>query len=210
MYSACSWPPEIFLAIACMTVSYGRIGYAVTTSRSARVRASATASLPEMRSSLSSLAAGAALVATAMTVDPPLTRLGRGVFAGNARGDLDAARVQVLLQLLFVLTAEAEAVRADRRDLVLDLGAEPRLVGALVLAPHVPLARVVGEGGFVHHRDAVLHGAHSLAHAAAAARFHRRVEGAVRHDVEHGVGTRDPDRKSTRLNSSHIPLPRIP
>ena len=26
MYSATSWPPEIFLAIACMTVSYGRMG----------------------------------------------------------------------------------------------------------------------------------------------------------------------------------------
>src|SRR5713101_280793 len=67
MYSATSWPPEIFLAMACMTVSYGRIGYAVTTSMSASVRASATASLPEIRSSFSSDAAGAAcVVATAM------------------------------------------------------------------------------------------------------------------------------------------------
>src|SRR5262245_34148450 len=68
MYSAVSWPPEIFLAMACMTVSYGRMGYAVTTSRSARVRASATASLPEMRSSLSSGTAGAVVVATAIVV----------------------------------------------------------------------------------------------------------------------------------------------
>src|SRR5206468_3907956 len=67
MYSATSWPLAIFLAIACITVSYGRIGYAVTTSRSARVSASATASLPEIRSSLSSsVAAGAAGVTTAM------------------------------------------------------------------------------------------------------------------------------------------------
>src|SRR5213083_539060 len=66
MYSATSWPPEIFLAIACMTVSYGRIGYAVTTSRSASVSASATASLPEIRSSLSSAAAAAFSVTTAI------------------------------------------------------------------------------------------------------------------------------------------------
>src|SRR5215831_8464390 len=72
MYSATSWPPEIFLAIACMTVSYGRIGYAVTTSRSARVSASATASLPEIKSSLSSsLAARAAGVTTAMALFLP-------------------------------------------------------------------------------------------------------------------------------------------
>ena len=57
MYSAISWPLAIFFAIACITVSYGRIGYAVTTSMSASVRDSATASLPEIRSSLSSLSA---------------------------------------------------------------------------------------------------------------------------------------------------------
>src|SRR5919197_930357 len=68
MYSATSWPLAIFLAIACMTVSYGRIGYAVTTSRSARASASATASLPEIRSSLSSpAAAGLGVVTVAMS-----------------------------------------------------------------------------------------------------------------------------------------------
>src|SRR5439155_11772274 len=71
MYSATGWPLAIFFAIACMTVSYGRIGYAVTTSMSASVSDSATASLPEIRSSLSSLAAGAALVATAIGLYPP-------------------------------------------------------------------------------------------------------------------------------------------
>src|SRR5262245_57344362 len=116
-----------------MTVSYGRMGYAVTTSRSARARASATASLPEIRSSLSSslLAARAAGVTTAMfsssvclsicsprTAGPqprdvlrltlPLNRLVGRVLARDARGDLDAAVLEVLLELLLVLTAEPE------------------------------------------------------------------------------------------------------
>src|SRR2546423_13048302 len=101
---------------------------------SARVRPSATASLPEIRSSLSSLCAAAVCVATAIVVS--LDRLVRGVLAGNARGDRHAAEIEILLQLLVVLAAEAEAVGADRRLLVADLAQHPRLVGGLVLAPH--------------------------------------------------------------------------
>ena len=101
-------------------------------------------------------------------------------------------RVEVLLELLLVLAAEAEAVRARRRLLVADLVDQPRLVHGLVLAPHLPLARVVGEDRLVDHGDAVLHRAHRLAHAAAAARLHVGVEGGVGHHVEAGVGARDP------------------
>src|SRR5262247_4263448 len=217
MYSATSWPPEIFLAIACMTVSYGLIGYAVTTSRSASVRASATASLPEIRSSLSSslLAARGAGVTTAMSLSLrrsfyslasdggaqprdalrltlPLDRLVRRVLAVDARRDLHAAVLVALLELLLVLAAEAEPVRADGRLLVADLLGHPGLVLLLVLAPHLPLARVVLEHRLVDHRDALLDRANRLADAAAAARLHVGVVGAVGHDIEAGIGALDP------------------
>src|SRR4029450_4530566 len=157
---------------------------------SASVRPSATASLPEIRSSFSSAAALAAGVATAMSFS--LNGLVRRVLAGDTRRDLHAAGVEVLLQLLLVLAAEAEAVRAHGGLLVADLAGEPGLVGGLVLAPHLPLAGVVFEGGLVDHRDAVLHRAHRLAHTAAAAGFHVGVEGGVGHHVEARVGARDP------------------
>src|SRR5712691_9443105 len=150
---------------------------------SARVRASATASLPEIRSSLSSAAAGTVLVATAICV-APLHRLVLRVLARDARGDLRSANVQIGLELLLVLAAEAEAVRAHGGLLVADLAGEPDFVGALVLPPHLPLARVVVEDRLVDHRDAVLDGADGLADAAATAGLHVRVVGAVRHDVE--------------------------
>src|SRR5947208_14845641 len=164
---------------------------------SARTSASATASLPEMRSSLSSPTAGAVCVAVAAIVSlascrRPSDGLVLGVLARDARGDLDAARIEIGLQLLLVLAAEAEPVRAHRRLLVADLGAEPGLVGGLVLPPHLPLARVVLELGLVHHRDAVLDRTHRLAHAAAAARLHVRIEGGVGHHVEARVRAGDP------------------
>src|SRR5262249_24681660 len=141
MYSAPSWPLAIFFPIACMPVSYGRIGYAVTTSRSARASASATASLPEIRSSLSS---PAAVVAVAIAIGTLLDLLG-GILARNACHDLDAAALEILLQLLVVLAAEAETMRAGGRLLVADRGGEPGLVGRLVFPPHLPLAGVVVE-----------------------------------------------------------------
>src|SRR5262249_3246328 len=105
--------------------------------------------------------------------------LGLGVLPGDARGDLHAASVQVVLDLLLVLAAEPEAVRADHVGLVVDLRGHPRLVLVLVLAPHLPLARVVLERGLAHHRDAVLGRAHRLADAAPAARLHVGVVQAV-------------------------------
>src|SRR3989338_3575176 len=158
---------------------------------SASVSDSATASLPEIRSSVSSAAAGAAFVATAMSL-ASLRGLVLSVLARDARGDLDAARVEVGLQLLRVLAPEAKAVRAHRRLLVADLGGQPGLVPVLVLPPHLPLARVVVEDRLVDHRDAPLDRADGLAHAAAAAGLHVRVVGAVRHDVEAGVRALDP------------------
>src|SRR5437773_9015356 len=109
---------------------------------SARTRASATASLPEIRSSLSAAAAGAGRVATAISV-VPLDRLVLRVLARDARGDLHPSRVQVGLELLLILAAEAEAVRAHGGLLVADLAAEPGRVGGLVFPPHLPLARGV-------------------------------------------------------------------
>src|SRR5712691_6240894 len=101
---------------------------------SARVRPSATASLPEMRSSFSSAAAGAAVVATAIVIS--LDRLVLRVLARDAGRDLHAAAVEIALELFLVLTPKPEAVRANRRGLVADLGEEPGLVSGLVLAPH--------------------------------------------------------------------------
>src|SRR5437867_8310506 len=88
---------------------------------SASVSDSATASLPEIRSSLSSsVAAGAAGVTTAIA-GLRLNRLVLRVLARDAGGDLDTAAVEVFLELLLVLAAEAEAVRAHRGVLVADL-----------------------------------------------------------------------------------------
>src|SRR5262249_60143363 len=89
----------------------------------------------------------------------------------DARGDLDAAVLEALLELLLVLTAEPEPVRADGRLLVADLLAQPGLILLLVLAPHLPLTRVVLEHRLVHHRDPVIDRAHSLTDATAAARL---------------------------------------
>src|SRR5262245_54672724 len=158
---------------------------------SARANPSATASLPEMRSSFSSDVSGAALVTTAMFV-LSLDRLLLGVLPGDPRGDLRAADVEILRDLLLVLPAEPEAVGAHGGLLVADLGQEPGLVGGLVLAPHLPLAGVVLEHRLVDHGDAVLDRAHRLAHPAAAAGLHVGVEGRVGHDVEAGVRTGDP------------------
>src|SRR5713101_4783983 len=127
---------------------------------------------------------------------PALALLARGVLARDARCDLDAALVQVLLYLLIVLPAEAEAVRARDVLLRVDLVGHPRLVRALVLAPHLPLAGVVLEGRLADHRDTFLRGADRLAHAAAAARFHVGVVQAVGRHVEAGVGALDPAERA--------------
>src|SRR4029453_19108963 len=116
--------------------------------------------------------------------------------AGNARGDLDAARLQLLLDLLLVLAAEAEAVRAGDVLLAVDLVGHPGLVLALVVAPHLPLARVVLEGVLAHHGHAVLGRAHRLADAPAAAGLHVGVVEAVRGDVEARVGALDPAERA--------------
>src|SRR6266849_10733527 len=137
------------------------MGYAVTTSMSASARASAQASLPEISISWSSLTTGAAFVSSAMRVSS-LQPLGLGVLAGDAHGDLDAAHVQLLLDLLLVLAAEAEPVGADHVLLVVDLLGHPGRVRCLVLPPHLPLARVVLKRRFAHHRDAFLGRAHRL------------------------------------------------
>src|SRR4030095_3885681 len=106
--------------------------------------------LPEMRSSFSSAAAaGAAVVATAMLVVSS-DRLVLRVLAGDAGHDLPPALVEVVLELLVVLAAKAEAVRAHRGGLVADLAGQPGLVGGLVLAPHLPLAGAVPVRGTVY------------------------------------------------------------
>src|SRR6266849_807450 len=186
---------------------------------SASVSASATASLPEIRSSLSaSCAAGAAWVTTAIALVLPIfARLGRRgpspampccgshyplnrlvlrVLARDPGGDLDTAAIEVRRELFLVLPAEPEAVRAHGGLLVTDLRGHPDLVAALVLAPRFPLARVVVEHRLVDHRDAVLHRADRLAHAAAAAGLHVGVVRSVRHDVEAGIRALDPAERA--------------
>src|SRR6266568_3514114 len=173
---------------------------------SASARASAQASLPEISISWSSLTTGAAFVSSAMRLSS-LPPLGLGVLTGDARGDLDAAHVQVPLDLLLVLAAEAEPVGADHVLRVVDLLGHPRRVLLLVLAPHLPLARVVLEGGLVHHRDAFLGRAHRLADATAAARLHVGVVEAVGGHVEAGVRTLDPAERAlhTLVEVDHRP-----
>src|SRR4029453_17372432 len=200
------------------------MGYAVTTSMSASVRASATASLPEMSISCSSRTTPATVerVTTAMEallcpsglgprslghaghdrrrpvrMDRRVPPLALDVLARDAVGHGGAAEPQFAhRELLLVLAPVAEAVGALRRDPVADLLGEPDLVGILVLAPHLPLALVVVEGGLVHHRDAVLHGAHGLAHPASAARLHVRVVQALRRHVEAAVRALNPAERA--------------
>src|SRR6266851_4737690 len=62
MYSQSISPLDTSLATYCITVSYGRIGYAVITSTSASLQATAMASLPVIRAVLS---ACCSIVATA-------------------------------------------------------------------------------------------------------------------------------------------------
>src|SRR5437867_8248519 len=183
---------------------------------SASVSDSATASLPEIRSSLSSsVAAGAAGVTTAIAGLRLIARLGRRdpspatscgshyldrlvlrVLARDAGGDLDTAAVEVFLELLLVLAAEAEAVRAHGGVLVADLLRHPGLVLLLVVPPHFPLSRVVVEYRLVYHRDALFYRADRLAHVAAIARLYVGVVGAIGHDVEAGVGALDPAERA--------------
>src|SRR5881397_683986 len=92
-----------------------------------------------------------------------LQPLGLGVLAGDAHGDLDAAHVQLLLDLLLVLAAEAEPVGADHVLLVVDLLGHPRRVFALSLAPPPPLARFSLEGALFPLGDASLGGPPPLA-----------------------------------------------
>src|SRR5262249_55917483 len=102
-----------------------------------------------------------------------LHALGLRVLAGDPFDHGRPAHLKrTLRELLLVLAAVAEPVRADRGDLVLDLLGRPDAVRVLVLAPHLPLALVVVEGGLVDHGDAVLHGADRLADSAATARLH--------------------------------------
>src|SRR5207302_5693530 len=126
----------------------------------------------------------------------PLHGLVLRVLARDPRGDFHPTAVQISRELLLVLAAEPEAVRAHGGLLVADLLGHPAAVLVLVLPPHLPLARVVFEDRLVDHRDAVLDGTDGLAHAAAAAGLHVRVVGAVRHDVETGVRTLDPAERA--------------
>src|SRR5262249_61174858 len=120
----------------------------------------------------------------------------RALRSGASRPDPHAAVLVALLQALLVLAAEAEPVRAAGRLLVADLLGHPGLVLLLVLAPHLPLTRVVLEHRLVDHRDAVLDRADRLAHAAAAARLHVGVVRAVGHHVEARVGALDPAERA--------------
>src|SRR6185369_16997057 len=167
---------------------------------SASVKASAQASLPEMSISLSSLATCGAFVCTAAMMTgllcPDLELLALGVFAGDARRDLDATRLELLGDLLLVLPPEAEAVRADDVRLVLDLRRHPGEIAGLVPAPHLPLARIVVEGRLADHRDAVLHRAHRLADPAAAARVHVGVVETVGRDIKTRIGALDPAERA--------------
>src|SRR5205085_11008462 len=78
--------------------------------------------------------------------------------------------LQHFRNLLLVLAAVAEAVRPFRP--LLDFVFEPNMVGVFAFTPRLPLARVVGEHGFVHHGHAIRNRTYRLANTAAAARDH--------------------------------------
>src|SRR3954470_24916926 len=95
---------------------------------------------------------------------------------------------------LFVMAAMLEPVGAFRP--VLDPRGEGGLVGGRVLAPRLPLARVVLEPGLVDHGHAALLGAHRLAYPAAAAGLQVGVVEAVRRHVEAAVRTLQPAERA--------------
>src|SRR6266478_5694070 len=113
MYSQSISPLETSLAMYCMTVSYGRIGYPVITSTSASLQATAMASLPVMSDVLSvaGFFAGDCAIASAMSA-------------------LSALPGELVGELFLVLAAVAETVRPLRP--ILDPRREMRLVCGLV------------------------------------------------------------------------------
>src|SRR4029077_10811138 len=158
MYSQSNSPLATSLATYCITVSYGLIAYAVTTSTSASLHATAIASLPVM-SAVSSAFCSCFI---------PVPTVAMAILLPGPSGP--AGDVQHFGNLLFVLASIPETVRALLA--VFDLSLEPLLVAGFVFALHFPLACVVAESRLVLHRDAIFHGTYRLAHAAAAAGLH--------------------------------------
>src|ERR1039458_914655 len=149
MKSQSKSPSAIIFDTYCMTVSYGRIGYAVITSTSASRTAWAIASLP--------------LISSSVSVRGAITKSANDCFGATVSTAL-------IGDLLGVLAHVVEPVAAD--GLPRNPFRPPSGVGLLVLGPHPPLALVVREGLLVDHGDAVGHRADRLADAAAAARLH--------------------------------------
>src|SRR5712664_4135997 len=160
------------------------MAYAVITSTSASLQATAMASLPVMSEVSSPFAAWGFLnswwgtIASAMSISP-----------SALAGDLEHVG-----DLLLVLAAEAEAV--GPLGPIGDLLLHPLLVPVVVLPPGVPLSGVVRERRLVHHGDALGLGADGLAYAAAAAGLHVRVVEALGRHVEDGVRTRQPAERA--------------
>src|SRR5579883_420900 len=141
MYSASCSPLAICLATYCIMVSYGRMGYAVMTSTSANLLATATASLPLIRASCSEAATLTAVVVSASTsLHPPLRRPPRPRRAPPAPRTVPC-------------TGTRGTARAGRRS-----SGPPTSGTRPCLSSTSPLALVVGEGHLVDHGDAPVDG----------------------------------------------------
>src|SRR5258707_49222 len=101
---------------------------------------------------------------------------------------------QHLGNLFFVLSAIAETVRPFRMRRYLFF--KPLPVLRLVLLPHIPLARVIAECCFVHHRDAFFNRTNRFADPAPAACFHIGVIQAVGSDIKARVRAVQPAKRA--------------
>src|SRR6266566_5531105 len=209
MYSTSIFPFAMSFAAACMTPSYGRIGYAAMTSTSARRIASAIASQPLMSCSVSTSWCSRSLTCTAIR-PPPRARPSASPRAQLPADSLLAAKPFVARSFVtsgsrgrvrgWVGVARAFLASRGRTDLRIGrdaaLGLEPLVVAVVVFLPELPLVLVVLEPELIDHDDAVLHRAHLRADAAADARLVDDLVMAFGRDLEALVGAVEPAHRA--------------
>src|SRR6266566_4584622 len=209
MYSTSILPFAMSFAAACMTPSYGRIGYAAMTSTSARRIASAIASQPLMSCSVSTSWCSRSLTWTAIR-PPPRARPSASPRAPLPADSLLAAKPFVARS--FVTSGGRCRVRGwvrvsraylpRRRSPHFRVGGDPALVleplvvPVVVLLPELPLVHVVLELELVDHHDAVLHRADLRADPAADARLVTDLVMPLGRDLEALVRTIEPAHRA--------------
>src|SRR5881397_1373128 len=225
MYSTSILPFAMSFAAACITPSYGRIGYTAMTSTSARRMASAMASQPLISCSVSTSWCSRSLTWTAIR-PPPRARpsasaraplpadwllVGRGP-GGRGPRTRSGARNAPFVARSFVTSGSrgwvrgrvrvARAFLPRRRSPYLRvcrnsaLCLEPLVVAVVVLLPELPLVLVVLELELVDHDDAVLDRADLRADPAADARLIHDLVVPLRGHLETLVGTVEPAHRA--------------